>query len=375
MSNQKTKTHEEFMEEVNFKNPNINNILIVGRYINKRTKIECKCLLDNYEWSPLPQSLLNGKGCFECEKRRRSKSHEKFVSQLYDLNKNIKVVGRYKNTHTNIEVKCLIDNHIWNPTPNNLLQLGYCPKCFREEQSRIQTKSHKTFIKELNIINNNIIVLGKYTDAKIPIKCKCLIDNHIWYPVPSSLLSEHGCPICADKIRAEKRTKTHDQFIRELAEINPNIKVLGIYVNNELKIECQCLIDNNIWGTTTPNSLLQGTGCPECNKSKGEKECKRVFNLRSVYYIPQMKFEGLVGLGNGLLSYDFYLPKYNLLIEYQGEFHDGTAYQQSEEDFVKQQEHDKRKKKYALKNGYNFLEIWYWEFDHIESILKKELNL
>jgi len=93
------------------------------------------------------------------------------------------------------------------------------------------------------------------------------------------------------------------------------------------------------------------------------------------YYIPQMKYNGLIGLGNGLLSYDFYIPKLNLLIEFQGEQHERyiKGFHKSYEDFLKQQEHDKRKKEYAIINKYNFLEIWYYDFDRIEEILDRDI--
>ena len=72
------------------------------------------------------------------------------------------------------------------------------------------------------------------------------------------------------------------------------------------------------------------------------------------------------------LSYDFYLPKYNLLIEYQGQFHDGTAsIVDKSEYFEKQQKNDKIKRDYANKNNYNLLEIWYYDFDNIENIMNK----
>jgi len=119
--------------------------------------------------------------------------------------------------------------------------------------------------------------------------------------------------------------------------------------------------------------------CPECNYSQGEKQIENYFIsynfIKDEDYIPQKTFEGLVGIGNGLLSYDFYLPNHNLLIEYQGEFHDGTARQQSREDFIIQQEHDRRKKQYCIDNNIKLLEIWYWDFDNIETILKNELSL
>lgn len=76
------------------------------------------------------------------------------------------------------------------------------------------------------------------------------------------------------------------------------------------------------------------------------------------------------------MSYDFHIPKYNLLIEYQGEYHDqiilnykGEPIESAKGRLEKQQEHDRRKKEYAIQNKYNFLEIWYWDFDNIEAII------
>jgi hypothetical protein len=120
----------------------------------------------------------------------------------------------------------------------------------------------------------------------------------------------------------------------------------------------------------------KGCGCPECNKSKGEKRIKEIFDLKEIYYIPQKEFIGLIGLGNGNLSYDFYLPQYNLLIEYQGKQHQEyiKGFFKTKKDFEKQLEHDRRKKEYANKNNIILLEIWYYDFDKIEEILESELN-
>ena len=78
-----------------------------------------------------------------------------------------------------------------------------------------------------------------------------------------------------------------------------------------------------------------------------------------------------------MLSYDFYLPKYNLLIEYQGQFHDGniTGDYQTEEMLEIQQEHDRRKRQYAIDHNIELMEIWYWDFDNIENILHDRLDV
>jgi len=144
------------------------------------------------------------------------------------------------------------------------------------------------------------------------------------------------------------------------------------------------------------------SGCPECKKSKGEKECKRIFiskgfilinqedyeklskteNNSHIYYIPQMKFDNLIGLGGGLLPYDFYIPKYNFIIEYDGEFHykpiknyKNEPVKHAEERLKKVQIHDKLKDDYCKEHNIKILRIPYKDFDNIEAILTKELNI
>lgn len=116
--------------------------------------------------------------------------------------------------------------------------------------------------------------------------------------------------------------------------------------------------------------------CPQCQYSKGEDRISQYLIQNNINYITQKTFDDLRGIKGRLLSYDFYLPEYNLLIEYQGEFHDGGGGKNyTRANLQKQQEHDKRKREYAQKHNIKLLEIWYWDFDNIESILQKELNL
>jgi hypothetical protein len=123
------------------------------------------------------------------------------------------------------------------------------------------------------------------------------------------------------------------------------------------------------------NSTTYNFRCPECNFSKGEKKIENYLKIKHINYIPQKEFDNLMGLGGKKLSYDFYLPQYNLLIEYQGEFHDGNGNYYMKKNLEKQQEHDRRKREYAKSHNVKLLEIWYYNYDNIEEILNKELKI
>ena len=84
----------------------------------------------------------------------------------------------------------------------------------------------------------------------------------------------------------------------------------------------------------------------------------------------QKKFPNL-----GKLSYDFWLPKSQTLIEYQGAQHyEPINCFGGEEKYKIQIEHDRLKREYALKNNYTLIEISYKDFDNIETILLNIFN-
>lgn len=116
--------------------------------------------------------------------------------------------------------------------------------------------------------------------------------------------------------------------------------------------------------------------CHDCTSSQLEQETSKMLQKYNIKYIPQKSYKGLIGENQGNLSYDFYLPQYNTLIECQGEQHEkwieGWI---TKEGFKRQLEHDRRKKQYAIDHNINFLEIWYYDIDNIEEILTKQLNL
>lgn len=58
---------------------------------------------------------------------------------------------------------------------------------------------------------------------------------------------------------------THEEYIDKL--VGRNIKVLDTYINANTKIKHKCLKCSTVW-LTTPGHILNGTGCPSCNKKQ-----------------------------------------------------------------------------------------------------------
>ena len=144
------------------------------------------------------------------------------------------------------------------------------------------------------------------------------------------------------------------------------------YINSKKKLDFKCC--NGHMFSMTWTHYKEFHGCPECSKSLGEDAISRFLNKNNIQYIYQVKYKELLGVNGCMLSYDFYLPQYKLLIEYQGEYHDGNVRNQPKEKLKSQIEHDNRKRKYAKDNNLNLLEIWYWDYKNIDLILENKLK-
>ena len=142
--------------------------------------------------------------------------------------------------------------------------------------------------------------------------------------------------------------------------------------------ECQCDCGNIVYVNT--NCLTQNnTQSCGCSFSKGEYRIQEYFNKKNITFVKQKSFDDLRGINNGKLRYDFFVPMYNVLIEFQGKQHYEIVdfsgdIDISQHNYICQQEHDRRKREYAESNGYNLLEIPYYDYDNIEEILDKALS-
>lgn len=130
----------------------------------------------------------------------KRKTHEEFLNELNIKNSNIEVIDEYQTNNAKIKCKCKLDGHEWLAIPTNLLRNEGCPECGRRKVSKMFTKSHEQFVKQLKDVNSNIEIIGVYKSNKSKIKCRCKIDGYEWDAVPVHLLRGTGCPVCSNRV-------------------------------------------------------------------------------------------------------------------------------------------------------------------------------
>lgn len=132
------------------------------------------------------------------------------------------------------------------------------------------------------------------------------------------------------------------------------------YVHNKLKVCIVCPKHGEFWQQASVH--IHGHGCPKCaqtNASKGETEIINFLTSLHIEFIAQYQIVCPIN-NSGFAKIYFYLPKYNIFIEYNGRQHyEPVEYFGGEEAFIKQVKRDNRKKLLSNDNNIILIEIKY----------------
>lgn len=164
--------------------------------------------------------------------------------------------------------------------------------------------------------------------------------------------------------------KTKDQFIIDSNKIHSNkydyskIEYIGLYS----KVEIICSIHGSF--LQKPAHHLRGCGCgcgcQICSESIGEKLIVKVFTIYNIEFERQKRFDDCRG-NRFPLAFDFFLPKYNVLIEFNGQCYYKNIYGQKSLDDTKKR--DSIKNIWVRQKGIKLLRIPYWRRSEIEMLI------
>ena len=112
--------------------------------------------------------------------------------------------------------------------------------------------------------------------------------------------------------------------------------------------------------------------CPICNSPKGEDFIIKLLEELGIKFIHD---ESIWKPYNNLRP-DFFLPNYNLVIEFDGIQHfEPIDFFGGQKGFEKRKQKDREKNEYCKNNNIDILRIPYWDFDNIEKIIKNKLKI
>ena len=275
----------------------------------------------------------------------------------------------YKNTEEKVKIICPVHG-VFEQSPKKHKKGQGCPKCTKGRKN----KTFEEFVKEANQVHNNKYNYFNDCWLNVTEKIKIICPVHgEFYQTPHAHLRGQGCPKCSNEKKGKYQSKTTEEFIKKAKEIHGDKYDYSSvnYIKNKTKIEIICPAHGSFW--QTPSSHLNYSGCPKCKESHGEQLIRNYLLSKQIAFESQKKFKNLKD--KQMLSYDFYIPKINLLIEYNGKQHYYKIKTWGgRKQFLIRKHHDWLKRKYAKDNGFSLLTISYKEHDKIEEILNEELK-
>lgn len=174
----------------------------------------------------------------------------------------------------------------------------------------------------------------------------------------------NGCPQCkAENIGNIKRSDTTDVLERFQETHGGRYDYNSVeYTNMKTNVEVCCKKHGPF--SISPDKHILGQGCRKCRMSSGEAMVSTVLTELGIEFEIEKTFENLKVVAP--LRFDFYLPKLNALVEYDGEQHStlskvfrnctdssGEIFER----FIKTIERDCMKNSFANSNGIYLLRL------------------
>lgn len=283
------------------------------------------------------------------------------MSQLIDLigqkYGNLTVIGRAPNRGKHVYWQCKCDCGDIKEIRSQHLREG-----------KIKTCTHCNANSIVGKIFGNWEVL-RATDKKIETyilyECKCIKCENIALKTSTFLKQEHKfCDNCRSNNISNQR------FGNLIA-----IQRIGSNHNRHSLWKCKCDCGNDI--IVTYGHLINGdTKSCGCIKSQGERKIKNILSQNNIIYESQKTFEDCRFPDTNIPArFDFYLPEYNILIEYDGQQH--YEYTNSgwntKEDFLKRKRRDEYKNNWCKEKNIKLIRIPYTDFDILDFNYIKEI--
>ena len=334
-----------------------------NNYVGYQTPIKITCPIHGDFWQK-PEYHLQGCGCPECG------GHKKMTKDIFCETANVVHNEKYIydyidyiNQKTKVKIICPEHGEFWQ-TPECHLKGQGCPICGRKQAQNKNTKSFLMFVEEAKKIHNNIYVYNKktYVNENTCTKITCPIHGDFWQK-PKNHLKGQGCPECA-KIRIGLKSRLSFEEFKNRAEQLHNRKYIyndSSYVNYDTPIRITCPKHGDFW--QTPDSHLQGHGCPKCSYSVSKAEDELNDYIKTECHTETVTRDRK--LLSEKLECDILVPSHKLAIEF-----DGIIWHS--EKFGKDKGYHLHKTELAESKGYHLIHIFEDEWlEHKELVLRK----
>lgn len=318
---------------------------------NSRHKKCRRCVIDNW-----PKEGIYNSYDYEFVKREVEKHGLKLLQDYYN------------NSIEKLKLKCTCGEIFYIPfTRFHNSNQKHCKKCGYKNGANKQTMSFEEFKNRVNGVLGYDYEILDFKKASGFVKMKHIKCGHIYTQKGGKILSGQRCPKCYAPIK-----KTFEEAYDEVNGIcGDNLKLLEYINHDNLILQCKC--GNKLKRGMSDIRKHKGAFCDKCNASAGSMRIEKFLNENNIDYIKEYSFEDC--LYKRKLRFDFYLPKLNTCIEYDGEQHYRVLHHWGGENGLNlNQIRDNIKNEYCKNNNIDLIRISFKDDDYIEKILSSKIS-
>lgn len=243
---------------------------------------------------------------------------EQFVEQCKKIHNNFYDYSNtvYTFSCEKIEILCPVHGGFTQQAASHKRGVG-CPSC--AGNAKLTTigfleRANKKHNSKYSYLNISEVSHG----TRIQIQCN---EHGNFSQTVNDHLAGKGCPQCAATLIGMKNRKPLSYFIEKSNELHDGKynydKVQYKLLSDVVTITCP---EHGDFEQRASYHITGRTACPKCVKhSKSVLDIEKILSSENIEYIREYKFEGCKYKNK--LPFDFFLPKYNVCIEYDGEQH------------------------------------------------------
>lgn len=286
----------------------------------------------------------------------RKKTPEEFKKEVYDIvGDEYTILTDYELSSKHIQMQHMVCGHTYSVRPNLFLKGRRCPKCKGNNAKRKTTEMFKSEVRRL--VGDEYTVMGQYVNRATKVEMRHNKCGRVYEVEPGNFLYRSRCIEC---YYAQLRLTTEEFEDRLLEALGKEYLLESEYKGMYEIVKIRHLACGNSYKSKPNDIIFKHSGCKTCSQSTGEGYVSSYLSEKGIKFEHQKTFPDLKNVS--YLSYDFYLPDYDVVIEYQGEQHfkpktfGGITKHEAEKRLAQQKHHDMIKEKYALDNNYTLLQ-------------------
>lgn len=193
-----------------------------------------------------------------------------------------------------------------------------CKYCSYEYRASLRRLGLNNFLERCNLVHGNkydyslIKEIKNISHQKLEIICN---KHGIFTQRAEMHMGGQGCVKCYREIQGKCNILSQETVLSKLKALNTEYTFENVYyIKNSEKISVTCKKHGDF--LVLYSNFLKGGGCPKCKESKGEKAVRMFLEKNKIKYIQEFRDKDIYT--SNYNRFDFYLPDFNIYIEFHG---------------------------------------------------------